>query len=153
MSIQRTVRFLEHRPLDEVSIRSVRGITGLYFIYLVDQAIPYPFGASRLIYIGMSESRQNSIGNRLRDHVSGQSGNPGLTNYIEKKGAQFSYLTFDFLSVLEVPSVAELEGVFLRAFLASYGSYPISNNQAGIEMRSEAPAASFEVDWRQFEAV
>jgi hypothetical protein len=146
------VRFLEDKPLENVSIRSVRGLTGLYFIYLTGQLIPYPFGDSRLIYIGMSESMQNSIGNRLRDHISGQSGNPGLTNYIERKGARFSYLTFNFLTVLEIPTIAELEGVFLRAFLVSYGSYPVSNNQSGIEMRAGTQAPNVEVDWPHFEA-
>lgn len=151
MPIRPTIRFLEDRPLDEVSVRSVRGLVGLYFVYLVDLAIAYPFRPSRLIYIGMSESKQNSIGNRLRDHASGQSGNPGLTNYIKIRGAKFTYLTFDFLSVLEIPSVAELEGVFLRAFLASYGSYPICNNQSGIEMRNEEFSPRFEIEWQHFE--
>ena len=50
------------------SIRDLRGTIGLYFIYLMNTHIPYPYKPSRLIYIGMSESIQNSIGNRLRDH-------------------------------------------------------------------------------------
>ena len=49
--------------------------------------------------------------------------------------------------------MAELEGVFLRAFLADYGAYPISNNQSGIEMRSELPATRFDIDWRNFESL
>jgi hypothetical protein len=146
-----TIRFLEDRPLDEVSIRSVRGLAGLYFIYLINQLIPYPFRASRLIYIGMSESKQNSIGNRLRAHLAGQSGNPGLTNYICQKGARFSYLSFDFLSVLGISTVAELEGVFLRDFLKSNGAYPISNNQSGIELKEETVAPRFEIEWEHFE--
>jgi len=151
MDIQPTIRFLEDKPLDEVSIRSLRGLIGLYFIHLVGLSISYPFRPSRLIYVGMSESKQNSIGNRLRDHASGQSGNPGLTNYIKTRDTQFTYLTFDFLSVLEIPSVAELEGVFLRAFLASYGSYPICNNQSGIEMANEGFSPRFEIEWQHFE--
>src|SRR5580704_16513665 len=130
------IRFLEQRTIDDVSLRSVRGIAGLYFIYTPNLSIPYPFKSSRLVYIGMSESRLNSIGNRLRDHASGQSGNPGLTNYIQVHKAKFSYLTFDFLNALGPLTVAELEGVFLRMFLKDHGSYPISNNQSGIELRA-----------------
>src|SRR5258708_6743319 len=109
------IKFLEDRPFDDVSFRAVRGLVGLYFIYIPDRPIPYPYQSSRLIYIGMSESKQNSIGNRVRDHASGQSGNPGLTNFVRTRGANFSYLTFDFLEILGIPTVAELEGAFLRA--------------------------------------
>ena len=145
-----TVRFFEIKKLDDVSIRFVRGIVGLYFIFLADPLIEYPFRPCRLIYIGMSESKQNSIGSRLRDHASGQSGNPGLTNYIRTRGAQFTHLTFDLLSVLGIPTVAELEGMFLRAFLASFGCYPICNNQSGIEIRGEEPPTRFDIDWQAF---
>jgi hypothetical protein len=150
MTSQITVRFFEIRKLDEVSIRFVRGIVGLYFIFTADLMIEYPFRPCRLIYIGMSESKQNSIGNRLRDHASGQSGNPGLTNYIRRRGGQFTYLTFELLGVLQIPSVAELEGVFLRAFLRSFGCYPICNNQSGIEIRGEDRPPHFEIDWQVF---
>jgi hypothetical protein len=146
-----TVRFFEHKPVNDAAIRSARGVVGLYFIYLTDRYIEYPFRLSHLIYIGMSESSQNSIGNRLRDHASGQSGNPGLTNYIRARGAHFTYLTFDLLSILGIPTVAELEGAFMRAFLVSYGCYPISNNQSGIELRGERPSSEFRVDWQAFE--
>jgi hypothetical protein len=145
-----TIRFLEEYTFDEISIRASRGLVGLYFIYTVDTAIPYPFKESRLIYIGMSESKQNSIGNRIRDHQSGQSGNPGLSNYIESRIARFTYLSFDFLNILGIPTVAELEGSFLRDFLKVYGAYPICNNQSGIELRARAIFTPFEIDWRRF---
>src|SRR5216684_2472522 len=150
MNSQITVRFFEIKKLDDVSIRFVRGVVGLYFIFLTDLMIEYPFRPCRLIYIGMSESSQNSIGNRLRDHASGQSGNPGLTNYIKTKGARFTYLTYDFLSLLQIPSVAELEGAFLRSFISKFGCYPICNNQSGIEFRGEFAAIEFDVDWGPF---
>jgi hypothetical protein len=145
------IRFLEEHCFDEVSIRSLRGLAGLYFIYTENLPIPYPFLSSRLVYVGMSESKQNSIGNRIRDHSSGQSGNPGLTNYIHTHHARFTYLTFDFLSVLGIPSVAELEGMFLRSFLKKYGSYPICNNQSGIELRVPQQFQSFEIEWQRFD--
>ncbi len=151
MSVYPTVQFIEEEPLDEISIRSVRGAIGLYFIHILGTPIPYPFKASRLIYIGMSESRYNSIGNRLRAHLFGQSDNPGLTNYVRQRGARFSYLTFDFLNVLGIPSIAELEGVFLRGFLASFGCYPISNNQSGIEIRNGDSTVGFEIKWERFD--
>jgi hypothetical protein len=150
MNSQITIRFFEFKKLDEISIRFVRGIVGLYFIFLPDLTIEYPFRPCKLIYIGMSESKQNSIGNRLRDHASGQSGNPGLTNYIKTKDAEFTYLTFDLLSVLQIPTVGELEGAFLRAFLASFGCYPICNNQSGIEIRGEELPPQFDIDWHTF---
>ena len=145
------VRFLEDKTLDEIAIRSVRGLIGLYFIYVPRVYIPYPFRVSSLVYIGMSESKQNSIGNRLRDHVSGQSGNPGLTNYIQTRGARFAFLDFDFLNILGIPSVAELEGVFLRGFLKECGSYPISNNQSGIEIRTAGLTPQFDIEWKHFD--
>jgi hypothetical protein len=145
-----TIRFLEEYPFDEVSTRSTRGLAGLYFIYASDAVIPYPFKLSRLIYIGMSESKQNSIGNRVRDHQSGQSGNPGLTNYIEQRGAKFTYLSFDFLNILGIPTVAELEGSFLRDFLKEHGAYPICNNQSGIELRAPLLLPPFLIEWCHF---
>jgi hypothetical protein len=144
------IKFLEEYTFDEISIRSTRGSTGLYFIFTEDAVIPYPLKSSRLIYVGMSESRQNSIGSRIRDHESGQSGNPGLTNYIQKRRARFTYLSFDFLNVLGIPTVAELEGFFLRAFLKEHGSYPICNNQSGIELRTAVVFATFDIDWQRF---
>jgi hypothetical protein len=150
MGNNRTIRFLEEYAFDEVSIRSSRGLAGLYFIYIEDAVISYPFKSSRLIYVGMSESKQNSIGNRIRDHQSGQSGNPGLTNYIQKRTAKFTYLSFDFLDILGIPTVAELEGSFMRAFLKEHGAYPICNNQSGIELRTAIVFAAFEIDWQRF---
>lgn len=136
--------------MDEIDFRAVKGLVGLYFIYLVDQRISYPFRPSRVIYIGMSESKSNSIGNRLRDHKSGQSGNPGLTNYISIGATRFTYLDYEFLNVLGEYGVLQLEGIFLRNFCDSHGSQPICNNQAGIELASAAPSIHVEIDWGYF---
>jgi hypothetical protein len=59
-------------------------------------------------------------------------------------------LSFDFLEILGIPTVAELEGSFLRSFLKGYGAYPICNNQSGIELRPAIVFAAFEVDWVPF---
>jgi hypothetical protein len=151
MERQITIRFSEEKQLDEIDIRSVRGLIGLYFIYLVELRIPYPIKSSRLIYIGMSESKQNSIGNRLRDHTSGQSGNPGLTNYIAIQGAQFTFLSQDFLTVLGDCTPGEVEGIFLRSFRKMYGCHPICNNQSGIELESPVHFDEIQIDWKHFE--
>ncbi len=148
MATPLTIRFLEEMELDDVSIRAVRGLIGLYFIYLVDVQIPYPTCPSRLIYIGMSESRRNSISNRLRDHKSGQSDNPGLTNYITRKHAKFSYHASDYLRILGTSNPAELEATFMQDFLNHHGSNPICNNQAGGEIGIGQVLPNLVIDWK-----
>lgn len=125
------VGFFEHYPFEETSIRLVQGTTGLYFIYLNQLQIPYPFRSSRLIYIGMSESKQNSIGNRLRAHKSGQSGNRAIANYTARHDVRFTYHSLDMLKTLGTENVVELESFFLADFLTEHGAYPICNNQSG----------------------
>ena len=48
---------------------------GICSIQIID---PIGLNVEAMRYSLMSESKQNSIGNRIRDHHSGQSGNPGL---------------------------------------------------------------------------
>src|SRR5262249_568583 len=91
------VGFFEEYRFDETSIHLVQGTVGLYFIFLRELRIPYPLKTSGLIYIGMSESRQNSIGNRLRAHKTGQSGNLAITNYALRHDVRFTYHSLDFL--------------------------------------------------------
>lgn len=147
-----TVPFFDTYPLDETSIRLVQGTTGLYFVFLEDLWIRYPFRASRLIYIGMSESRQNSIGNRLRDHMTGQSGNPAIVNYARTHRVGFTTLASELLGALGERKMQETESLFLQDFLEHHGSYPICNNQSGISF-PEADSAKevFTVDWSFFE--
>ena len=132
MDKELTIGFVNELRFLDSSIRDLRGTIGLYFIYLLSTRIPYPLKPSRLVYVGMSESRQNSIGNRLRDHVSGQSGNLGLTNFIASKEGRFTFHSLDFLEVAGVTDVWELEYVFLTDFARSFGSHPMCNNQSGI---------------------
>ncbi len=147
-----TVTFFETYPLDETSIRLVQGITGLYFIYLETLPIPYPFKTSRLIYIGMSESRQNSIGNRLRDHKSGQSGNLAVANYARHHKVRFTYLGSDFLQALGERKIQESESLFLQDFMDHHGAYPICNNQSGISFsEAHVAKAAISVDWGFFD--
>lgn len=146
-----TIRFLENHQLNEISIRFVQGTIGLYFIFLVDLQIPYPFKKSRLIYIGMSESRQNSIGNRLRGHWSGQSGNLGIMNYSQNHEVRFTYHPLQLLRVLGTDNLFELESFFLSDFLREFGSYPICNNQSGVSFPETALSnKKVEVQWDYF---
>lgn len=146
------ITFPQQYPLDDLSIRYVQGFTGLYFIFLEGLAIPYPIMASRLIYIGMSDSKQNSIGNRLRDHKSGQSGNIGIMNYALRYKVNFAYLRTDMLKVLGSDKAIELESFFLTSFAAVHGTYPICNNQSGISFPdSPIDKNAVLVDWAFFQ--
>ena len=78
---QYKINFDKPQDFELRNIKPLMGICGLYFIFLKDTEIPYPFGKSRLIYIGMSEKKTNSIGKRLSDHFEGISGNEGIVNY------------------------------------------------------------------------
>jgi hypothetical protein len=80
----------------------------------------------------MSDSKHNSIGNRLRDYKSSQSGNIGLKNYASRYEVKFTYLSNDMLVVLACNKAVELESFFLESFAATHGTYPICNNQSGI---------------------
>ena len=147
------ISFPQQYPLDDLSIRYVQGFKGLYFIFLEKLGIPYPFKVSRLIYIGMSDSTQNSIGNRLRDHKSGQSGNIGIMNYALRYEVNFAYLRTDMLKVLGSDKALELESFFLTSFAATHGTYPICNNQSGITFPdSPIDHSAVRVDWDFFQS-
>jgi len=133
---------------------SLRGRTGLYFIFLSKLDIPYPFKNSKLIYIGMSESRINSIGKRLRDHLTGESKNKGIVGYSDKWKLRFVHLDSEFLKHLFPEKGIEfIEAVFLENFANSYGTYPICNNRRGSNehLKSKAFTESVKIDWGYFE--
>ena len=145
------IGFIEHHDFDEASIRLVQGIIGLYFIYLAELQIPYPFVPSRLIYIGMSESKHNSIGNRLRAHKTGQSGNLAIANYASRYDARFTYHGLDLLKSLGTENVVELESFFLADFLSKHGAYPICNNQSGTFFpEATLTREAITIDWNLF---
>ena len=145
------IGFYEDHDLEETSIRLVQGIVGLYFIYLMDLKIPYPFESSRLIYIGMSESKQNSIGSRLRGHKTGQSGNAAIMNYAKRYKTRFTFHSRQILETLGSKNVLELESYFLGDFLSRFGSYPICNNQSGTNFPTTILAPeSARINWAFF---
>lgn len=146
-----TITFFDEYDFDDTSIAFVQGYTGLYFIYLNELHIPYPFMKSRLIYIGMSESKQNSIGNRLRDHKSGYSGNFAIANYAKAHKTKFTYLSFEILKHLGTLKVLEIESFFLKSFLESHGACPICNNQVGVTFpKSNLSEKSIKIQWEFF---
>jgi len=78
----------------------------------------------------MSESVQNSIGNRLASHKSGTSGNLSIKNYSENFETRFTYLTFDLLKIFRETKISDLEIAFIIDFAKIHGAHPICNNQA-----------------------
>jgi hypothetical protein len=102
----------------------------------------------------MSDSKQNSIGNRLRDHKSGQSGNMGIKNYALRYVANFTYLTTDMLQVLGCEKAVELETFFLESFAELHGTYPICNNQSGINFpHNQIDKNAVSIDWAFFKNI
>jgi hypothetical protein len=145
------IRFLEDHTLTEMSTRLVQGTIGLYFIFLQELRISYPFKSSRLVYIGMSESRQNSIGARLRDHRTGQSGNLAIMNYTRKHDTRFTLHTLEVLRILGTDNLFELESFFLADFLREHGAYPLCNNQSGVTFPNTTLSdRKVDVDWSHF---
>lgn len=126
------------------------GRIGLYFIFLPNLRIPYPFKDSGLVYVGMSESRFNSIGNRLKEHYSGKSQNRGILGYKKRGDIKFTYLDFEFLKhVFPDERIEAMEAVFLEAFASVHGSFPICNNRRGDQSISPAKDVP-EIDWDFF---
>ena len=120
------------------------------FVFLIDAIIEYPFRASRLIYIGMSESKQNSIAMRLRGHLTGQSGNLGIANYAKTHTVKFTYYSAEVLRNYGSENLFDLESFFLSDFLNHHGSFPICNGQAGHQLSDASKEVSAYVDWAFF---
>ena len=120
---------------------------------IVREVNNYPFKPSRLIYIGFSEFKQNSIGSRLKGHLTGQSGNLGISNYAARHDVQFTYQSLAVLRVLGV-DLYEFEYLFLADFQKHYGSFPICNGQAGASVISPSIEPSMmSVDWKSFDVL
>jgi len=143
--------FDKHQEFDLRNIKPLMGICGLYFIFLKKTEIPYPLRKSRLIYIGMSEKKTNSIGKRLSEHYDGRSGNEGLINYRKTEGLYFTYLNFEMLKRIWRYRIEDLESYFILDFVKNYGVYPICNNKSGFEIKKQNVQISLEIDWKYFE--
>lgn len=133
------------------NIRPLTGLTGLYFIFTDKTEIQYPFKKSRLIYIGMSEKKTNSIGNRLTGHFDGKSKNLGLVNYRKQDVLYFTYINFEMLRRFWNYKIEDLESYFILDFVKNYGVYPICNNKSGYEILNKTLQANFIIDWQNFD--
>ncbi|MCX6579896.1 MAG: hypothetical protein NT166_06890 [Candidatus Aminicenantes bacterium] len=149
----KTIRifFDEPKAFELGNIKPLAGIMGVYFIFLTKTEIQYPFKKSRLIYIGMSEKRTNSIGKRLSGHYDGTSGNPGLVNYRKVESLYFTYINFEMLKNTWQYRVEDLESYFILDFVKHYGVYPICNNKTGFEILKNELGITLEIDWPYFE--
>jgi len=132
------------------NIRPLNGIAGLYFIFSQSIEINYPFDSSKLLYIGMSEKRTNSIGNRLIGHFDGTSKNVGLSNYRKMEPLLFTYINFEMLRSFWDFRIEDLESYFLLNFVDKYGVYPICNNKTGYEILKNELRTNFQINWEYF---
>jgi len=130
--------------------KSLSGVTGLYFIFSKTIAIPYPFNKSRLLYIGMSEKKTNSIGSRLSEHFEGRSKNVGLTNYRKIEPLLFTYINFQTLENIWQLRIEDLESYFILNFVEHFGVYPICNNRTGFEILNNKLSHALTIDWEYF---
>lgn len=145
-----TIFFDKPKSFEPVNIRPLSGIIGLYFIFTRTIFIQYPFDKSRLLYIGMSEKKTNSIGSRLLGHFDGKSMNSGLLNYKKVEPLLFTYLNFDIIKSDWNYRVEDLESYFILNFVKNFGVYPICNNKTGLEIHNEDIKTNFLIDWNYF---
>lgn len=143
--------FDQHQKFELRNFKTLIGVRGLYFIFLKQTEIPYPFRNSRLIYIGMSEKKTNSISKRLSDHHDGISGNEGLFNYRKKEDLYFTYINFEMLKKIWEYSIEDLESYFILDFVKNYGVYPICNNKTSFEVKNYNALINLKIDWKYFE--
>ncbi len=133
------------------NIKSLSGLTGLYFIFGDKINIQYPFKKSRLLYIGMSEKKTSSIRSRLTGHFDGTSKNTGLMNYRKSEQLFFTYINFEMLRKSWSYGIEDLESYFILDFVEKYGVYPICNNKSGYDILDKRLKADFIIDWSYFE--
>ena len=133
------------------NVRPLTGLIGLYFIYNREISIQYPFQKSKLIYIGMSEKKTNSIGKRLQGHLEGTSGNKGIQGYKSVNELYFTYINFEMLKKRWTSSIELLESYFISNFVEKFGVYPICNNQSGYDLSKLDLDLKLIIDWEYFQ--
>jgi hypothetical protein len=138
------------KNFDIQNIRPLSGLVGLYFIFANDIEIQYPFKKSKLLYIGMSERKTNSIGSRLTGHFDGKSKNLGLVNYRKVGQLKFTFINFEMLKSFWEYRIENLESYFILDFVEKHGVYPICNNKSGFEILEKKMNANFVIDWGYF---
>jgi len=145
------IYFDSSKTFEIQNIKPLSGLVGLYFIFSSDIEIQYPFKKSKLLYIGMSEKKTNSIGTRLTGHFEGKSKNLGLVNYRKVEQLNFTIINFEMLRNLWEYRIEDLESFFILDFVENYGVYPICNNKSGFEILNKKLKANFSIDWKYFE--
>lgn len=151
MSINNIQIFFDKgKRFESKNIKPLMGLAGLYFIYNSEIEIRYPFDTSRLIYIGMSEKKTNSIGKRLLGHLEGNSGNEGILSYNKADELYFTYINFEMLKKQWSLDIESLESFFILDFVRVFGVYPICNNKSGYNILNEDLGVEIKVDWENF---
>jgi len=147
-----TVNILFNTPLEFKLdiIKPLTGIVGLYFIFSEQLHVQYPFKSSRLLYIGMSEKKTNSIGSRLSGHFEGKSKNVGLVNYRKVALLKFTYLNYELFKDIWELRIEDMESHFILDFVKNFGVYPICNNKVGFEVLKSDINIRFIIDWDYF---
>ena len=150
MTKEITIYFDSPKDFIPDNIRPLNGIAGLYFIFSKSIDINYPFDVSKLLYIGMSEKKTNSIGSRLIGHYDGKSKNAGLFNYRKKEPLFFTFINYEMLRSVWEFRIEDLESYFLLDFVDKYGVYPICNNKTSSEILKNKLITSFRINWEYF---
>ena len=145
------INFDTPKKFEITNIKTLNGIVGLYFIFTETIQIQYPFQKSRLLYIGMSEKKTNSIGSRLIGHFEGKSKNVGLVNYRKIEPLIFTYINFEMLKSFWQLRIEDLESYFILNFVGKYGVYPICNNKTGFEVLKNDLEVDIRIDWNYFD--
>lgn len=150
MNNEVAIFFDSPKSFELTNIKPLNGVAGLYFIFSQSIDIQYPFEKSKLLYIGMSERKTNSIASRLSGHFDGKSKNIGLTNYRKIEPLLFTYINFEMLQNIWLFRIEDLESYFLLNFVEHFGVYPICNNKTGFEILNNTLTTSFKIDWDYF---
>lgn len=150
-TIELKIFFDQPKIFEMQNIKPLKGLTGLYFIFNERIKIQYPFNQSRLLYIGMSERKTNSMESRLTGHFEGKSKNLGLVNYRKIEQLFFTYINFDMLRKYWNYRIENLESYFILDFVDQYGVYPICNNKSSYDIVNKKLNANFIIDWQYFE--
>lgn len=150
MNNEVTIFFDSPKSFELTNIKPLNGVAGLYFIFSQSIDIQYPFEKSKLLYIGMSERKTNSIASRLSGHFDGKSKNIGLTNYRKIEPLLFTYINFEMLQNIWHFRIEDLESYFLLNFVEHFGVYPICNNKTSCEILNNTLSTSFKIDWDYF---
>ena len=145
------INFDTPKQFELSNIKPLYGIVGLYFIFTTNTLIQYPFRKSRLLYIGMSEKKTNSIGSRLTGHFEGKSKNVGLVSYRKIEPLFFTYINFEMLKSFWQLRIEDLESYFILNFVENYGVYPICNNKTGFEVLKTDLEVDISIDWNYFD--